>query len=262
MPYDLYDMKRLLRYTTLHIATFAVLCVAPLEGQTQPRAPFLDVPGEIRLPRGYDGDREYPVIVFLPFTGGSAEDFYRRIEGELPSDQAILLLPEGRPVREDYLPDFISFVQWYEERLLADLDRLEREHRVRSDAVVMAGFSLGGDVAWALLLRNPERFRGAVMAGTRTSYPPTSPALQALADRDVRAALIIGRDELPARYTGIAGARETLRTAGVEVRFREVSGGHTYGDVSQFAEDLVWVLADAVVSDDRPASAPPVKSKR
>lgn len=240
-----------LRAGRFPLALLLATCLTSIAiGQTQPRAAYLDRPSRVVLPGGFDPERAYPVLVFLPFTGGSAERLYERIAPGLDEREAIVLLPPGTPSREEYLPDFISYIGWYEERLLEDLALLRSEYRVDEQRVAMAGFSLGGDLAWALSLRNPELFRGAVMAGTRTSYPASSEALQTLRTRDFKAAFVIGEFELDARYQGIRQAERATRDAGLRVRFRTVRGGaHTYGDPEEFARDLRWLI--------RPSATPP-----
>lgn len=234
------------RTSALHrhmIAIFLILW-GPLAafGQTQARPSYLDRPAQVLLPDTYREDRAYPLIVYLPFTGSSAADFHRRLGQDTRLPEAIVILPAGTPVRDHYLPDFWSFILWYEERLLQDIEQVRSRYNVDSDAIVLAGFSLGGDLGWALGMRHPELFSGAVLAGTRTSYPANDAALSSLQSRRYRAALIIGRQELRARYDGIRAARTTLDAAGVSHRFREVEGGHSWGSSEDFVRDLRWAL--------------------
>ena len=219
-----------------------MMAAGTASAQTQPRQPYLDRPAEVRLPDSYQEGREYPLIVYLPFTGSSAAVFRDRLERDTRLPEAIALLPAGTPVRDHYLPDFWSFILWYEERLLQDLARVRSRYNVDEDAIVIAGFSLGGDLGWALGIRNPDLFTGAVLAGTRTSYPPNDEALEAMRDSDYRAALVIGRQELRARYDGIRNARGILDAADVSYRYREVDGGHTWGTAPDFVRDLRWAL--------------------
>lgn len=227
---------------TLALALWGGILIAAAGAETQPRPSFLDQPAEVVVPADYDPSVAYPVYVFLPYTGGRAIDFYSRMLDFIERDNALVVLPSGRPRSVDYLPDFMSFVRWYEERLLTDLARIERQYSVDSDRIVVAGFSLGGDLGWALALRNPDRFAGAVMAGTRASYPAPRGSVETLNRRGFRGAFIIGRSELAARAEGIERAESLLRGGGVETRFRTVEGGHTYGSASEVVEALYWVL--------------------
>lgn len=236
------------------LCLFGFAVASSAVSDTQPRAAFLDRPADVRLPDGYDADGSYPVYVFLPYTGGRAVDLYLRLSELIADDEAIVVLPSGRPRSGDYLPDFTSFVRWYEERLISDLDRIGRELAVDPDRVVLVGFSLGGDLGWALSVRNPERIAGAVMAGTRASYPPPGGALASLKSRGYRGAFIIGSSEIHARATGIARAESLMRAAGIDTRFRTVMGGHTYGSPKGLVDDLHWVLDTTDATPEPPAT--------
>lgn len=55
---------------------------------------------------------------------------------------------------------------------LKDLDALMARHNVKIDKsrVALGGSSLGGDLSWALSLRNPNLFQGAVTINSRNTY--------------------------------------------------------------------------------------------
>lgn len=240
---------RAARFVCLPLLLY-ILVAATVSAQTQPRPGFLDEPVRVVLPESYREGREYPLVVFLPYTGGSAETFHDRLAREAVLPEAIMLFPAGTPTRDDYLPDFWSFILWYEERLMPEIERVRASYAIDDDAVVLAGFSLGGDLAWALGMRNPEIFSGAVMAGTRTSYPPNDAALATMRERGYRAALIIGTQELPARIDGIRMARSTLDGASVTHRYAEFAGGHSWGGSADFVGHLRWALG----AEDRKSS--------
>ena len=121
------------------------------------------------------------MFVVLPPTGLEAARVaqYLGLDPQRQED-FILILPAGRPTRDEYLPDFVTFVEWYEERVLAELDSVLENYSADPERVYLGGYSLGGDLSWALAVRNPERFAGAVVAGSRTSYPVDSATLETL----------------------------------------------------------------------------------
>ncbi len=224
-----------------------------------PRPAYLDRPAVIVPPRGYTDRRTYPVFVVLPPTGVHSEWTATRL-GLDPARQRefILILPEGRPTREEYLPDFLQFVGWYEERLLRDLDRVLEEYNADPDRVYVGGYSLGGDLSWALAVRNPDRFAGAVVAGSRASHPVDPGALDRLRDREFRGSFMIGNREDPNRYRGINVARMRFDDAGVDHRFREYPGGHVMPETELFQEEIRYITG----VEELPPAREPVRVAR
>lgn len=208
----------------------------------QSRAGYFDLQAEIIPPAEYNPETEYPLLIMLPYTTGTAAEFYNRYRGEIGTDRYIVLLPVGRPVRSDYLPNFMQYVDWYEERLLAEIERAERLYSVDPGRRILAGYSLGGDLSWALTMKQPEMFIGAVMAGTRCSYPPERSDLETLKRKGYRGAFFIGRNEDINRYDGINAARWTLDNAGIETQYTEIAGGHVAAPVELFTDALAWIM--------------------
>jgi len=192
------------------------------------RPAYLDARAEVILPVGYRRSVDYPVFVVLPPTGTYASSIAARLgfDAERQRD-FVLILPPGRPTRDEYGPDFPAFVAWYEERVLSDLSSVLQEYSTDPDRVYIGGYSLGGDLSWALSARNPDVFAGAVMAGTRASYPITPEALAALSSNRFRGAFLIGDREDPVRHRGINAARALYEAAGIDHRYAEYPGGHT-----------------------------------
>ena len=216
--------------------------VSSLSTFAQERSSHFDEPAEVLLPHNYSPDRAHPVLVFPQATYTTARTQALRfgINPETHHD-FVLVLPRGTFTRDDYLPDFIQFVEWYEERLLDDLETVKDTVSVDPDRVYLAGFSLGGDLSWALSSRNPNLFAGAVMSGTRASYPMSTEARQVLEQRGYRAAFLIGEDEAPARAQGIRHAYEHLSQARIETQFEEHPGAHQAPDRLTGREALDFV---------------------
>lgn len=204
---------------------FAVLVAAGVTASERPG--YFDRPAEVIPPVRYNRNRRYPVFVLLPPTGAHASDVARNFGLDPAAQEEFLLVfPAGRPTRDEYLPNFGAFVGWYEERLLADLETLFRAYNADPDRVYLGGYSLGGDLSWALAVRNPGLFAGAVIAGSRTSHPVEETALLVLRDRDFRAAFLIGNREDPLRYRGINIARGYFEERDVPHIYEEYRGAH------------------------------------
>lgn len=207
---------------------FCLVCIGiggALFGQT--RSPYFDQAAQVVPPLNYDSSQRYPAIVFLPYTTGTSEAQARSF-GIPPGAQEefVVILPAGRFTRDDYLPNFMQFVEWYEERLLQDLAAAFSQVSIDPGRVYLAGYSLGGDLGWALSVRNPDRFAGAVMSGTRASYPITEASRRTLRSTGYRGAFLIGDQEDINRSTGIERAHGQLDSEGIETMFRTYRGGH------------------------------------
>lgn len=237
----------------LALALLPLALLQPALLPAQPRPAYMSQAAEIIPPRSYDRNRQYPLFVLLPPTGVHASVVSSNF-GVAPGlqDQFVLVLPAGEPTRRQYVPDFPGFVDGYEERLLIEIQRAVSDYAVDPQRIYLAGYSLGGDLSWALAVRNPGVFAGAVIAGSRTSHPVTPAALSRLQERGFRAALLIGDREDPARYRGINYARSLLEQAGVQHRYVEYPGGHVIPPTSTLRGAISWVTG----VEPQPSRAP------
>lgn len=224
------------------LVLFLLLTAVSATLATETRPGYLEQPAEIVLPVGYHRNTRYPVFVVLPPTGTRASWATTRL-GLDPGRQGefILVLPAGRPTREQYLPDFPEFVAWYEERLLADLAYVLANYSADPRRIYIGGYSLGGDLSWALVVRNPDLFAGAIIAGSRASHPVSHETLERLHERGFRGAFLIGDREDPVRYRGINYARTRFAAADVQHRYREYPGGHVMPATKFFQEQIRYV---------------------
>ncbi len=230
-------------------AFVCLLCMAPpLFGQT--RSTYFDQPARVVPPADYDPERLYPAIVFLPYTTGTSEAQARSF-GISPENQTefVVILPAGRFNRDDYLPNFMQFVQWYEERLLEDIANAFQHTSIDPNRLYLAGYSLGGDLAWALSVRNPEFFAGAVMAGTRASYPLTDDARRSLTGIGYRGSFLIGNREIPERQNGIERAHASLEGSGIPTLFRTYQGGHQIPPRELLLESIAFVTQNETAAE-------------
>lgn len=221
------------------------LTLVSISARAQQRSAYFDEPGELILPANYDPDERYPLMIFLPYTGGTSNEQARAF-GVEPGEQKgfAVLLPEGRFERADYLPDFLSFVSWFEERLYWDVSTAVDEYSIDPGQVYVGGYSLGGDLSWAMSVRNPDDFAGAVVAGSRSSYPADHAAVQRLADHGFRAALLIGDRDTRDRRRGLSAARRTLESGDVEIMYAEYEGAHELPPQALAVEALEFISAN------------------
>lgn len=128
-------------------------------------------------------------------------------------------------------------------RVRRDLAALAAAHRIDTTRVVLAGFSLGGDLAWALAVRDPARFRSAVVMGSRAGYRGRPADHRALPQRGARFFLTVGAREEEVRLAGARAADRLLTELGVAHQYREIPGGqHVWAPLPLFTEALDFVL--------------------
>jgi predicted esterase len=185
--------------------------------------------------------KKYPLVVFLPFTGGNAHSYFEHTKKVQPWKNYVAVIPQGTTQREHYLPDFWSFVKWYEARLLKDIKRARKKYKVNSSRIYMEGFSLGGDLGWALMVRQKKLFKGVHVIGSRTSYPLRSEDLAWFKKKGKRIALSMGKQDLPARKKGMKNVRNKLKAGKVKYIYREFQGEHSVPTWKQYRKILKWM---------------------
>ena len=202
--------------------------------------------GTVVYPPGFDDGRRYPVVVILPASNGPASQMLRYYA---PPRDAIVVLSAGIGTPDDYATGaaWSATIARYERQLIADVDALSSRGQVDTRHVVLAGFSMGGDLAWALALRNPERVHGAVIMASRASYRRRAGDHTVLADHGMRFFFTIGDVEDRARVNGARAAARLLDAVGAACIYREISGGHVRAPPDVFAEALRFVMADTPV---------------
>lgn len=200
----------------------------------------------------------YTPVVLLPYTGGSAQDLYRwkyrSYFNTHPKSDVVLILPPDEGDYDDYETgeDWAETVSEWEEEVEEILNEANAQLPLDRDKVVLAGHSMGGDMAWALMQRKPDRYTGAVIMGSRCNWREQG-SPKKLAERAVRVVFSIGAKEQQVRRKGAELARGLLEKFGVNVRWDETPGGHVPAPGKLFFDQIDYVL--------NPASAEPMLIK-
>ena len=189
-----------------------------------------------------------PIVILLPYTGSTAQrllDWYYSDSLPALADELsfAVLLPAERARRSDYASSAVWNVtlERFKRSLAADVDELVRDHGADAARIVLAGYSMGGDLAWATLHRDTQRYAGAIVMGSRASYRDAD-ALTRLAEREVRVFLFMGEREDALRLRGMRAAGEALQRAGISHRDARAPGGHVPAPPSLFNEAIRYVL--------------------
>ncbi|MEM9067840.1 MAG: hypothetical protein AAGE52_05015 [Myxococcota bacterium] len=226
----------------MRLSVFFVATLWVASAHAQERPAFFDTPSELVPVGAMTPGETYPLLVVLPPTNGTSRRVFEDLRGQVPLDAYYVLLTPGQPQRSDYLPRFSRYVEWAQERINADVDAALASHAVDPEQIFLLGFSLGGDTSWALLLRNPERYRGALVMGSRSSARPRRRASETLRRRRARVFFTMGRSDDEVRQRGIARAHERATEASLEARLVEFSGGHQLPPADVLSGGLRFLL--------------------
>ncbi|MCB1055991.1 MAG: hypothetical protein KDD11_10850 [Acidobacteria bacterium] len=122
----------------------------------------------LRVPKGYDPRRPWPLILALHPSGGSGDSFLPvvvRLLGDR-ADQYLIAAPTHyRQTVLDAPPPFTP-----EHPVM--LQVLRQTVHVDSDRVYPVGYSLGGYAAWTLALLHSDLYAGAVSMASSYGLPP------------------------------------------------------------------------------------------
>ena len=254
------------------MAAAAVVAAGCVRGPTSAPAPSgAAATGLVVLPPDYDPARAYPVVEILPPTGNTAEALLQiylsrvglgRLYRDPPERQLAALLPYLAPAASGggeflvilargrgSLDDYRTAAAWsrtiarYERQVRADFRAIAAQRRVDTTRFVVTGFSMGGDLAWALALRNPELLRGAIVMASRASYRPGPGDPGTAALQRSRFFLTMGAADDGTRRRMARAAAAMLDERGIAYRFRMIEGaGHEPAPIPTFAEALRFVL--------------------
>jgi poly(3-hydroxybutyrate) depolymerase/prenyltransferase beta subunit len=193
------------------------------------------------LPRGYDGSKAFPVVLFLHGAGERGDDGVRSAQVGLgaiingrPDDFPVIgVFPQARKTWAADSEDAAA--------ALAALDEVMTCFKTKPDQVILTGLSMGGAGSWQLGAAHPERF-SAIVPVCGFSRPDTATALK---DRPI---WTFAGDDDSAKIVGQTRALiVALREAGARPRFTEYRGvGHNSWDRAYSDPSLVaWMLAQS-----------------
>lgn len=124
-----------------------------------------DMPYLLWLPEGFDGSREYPMIVSLHGTGPTAYTPEFVMQHGLPA----VLAQDDQPEGFGFVvlaPQGLDGVDWWStgqpEEVNEIVDDIVAELSIDPDRVYLTGFSTGGQGAWHLAARYPDRYAAVV----------------------------------------------------------------------------------------------------
>jgi predicted esterase len=115
------------------------------------------------LPQGYDSTKKYPIVFVLPGMGGG----YPSVPNAVNGRSFILSEVQGT---ESLAGGFDKTIERGEKAILMELARLKSTYSIDTNNVLLVGFSLGGDITFAVSLKNPRLINGAFIMSARSTF--------------------------------------------------------------------------------------------
>ena len=166
----------------LGLAVVAVACAtSPSNKGAAPTTGFVysslehagrSYPYALHVPRGYDAERAWPLILFLHGKGECGRDGSRQLSVGLGPE--LLARPERWPFLVLFPQKPGAEEEWeqHEAALLAMLDTVADRYNVDPNRVLLTGLSQGGHGTWVLGARHPQRWAALVPICGYASAPP------------------------------------------------------------------------------------------
>jgi len=206
------------------------------------------------LPRDYEPNYPYPLLVFL-HGHGSTEEQILKLAPRLSRRNYICIAPRG-PVALSPRPDGQLTYAWgpedqddplVEEYIFRSIEQTRRSFHVHSERIYLAGFREGAALAYRLGLLYPERFAGVISlngALPRHGGPLLRPA-------DVRKLRVLIGHGIANPIVPLTLARQDYRlfySAGLPVRLRTYPTTHRIH--AQMLRDIDRWVQDHIVEED------------
>ncbi|MEB3276134.1 MAG: alpha/beta hydrolase-fold protein [Cyanobacteriota bacterium] len=213
---------------------------------------------QIFVPRSYDPERSWPLVLFLHGAGEGGDDGLLQTEFQLGSAirrhadlfEAIAVFPQQRPSAFWGHADL--------DLALRCLEQTCKSWNINQQGLLLCGVSSGATGAWALAARHPDRFAGLLVVSGMVGRTPAIPPEQAVVPPAV---------ENPHRWLAqrlgplpvwihhgtadplfpVQDARRiavAMKQEGAPVRYSELPGfGHNVWDVAFYSEEVLgWLL--------------------
>jgi predicted peptidase len=196
------------------------------------------------VPRGYDGTKEYPVILFLHGAGETKNPKAKK-EGKMPVEVGIG--PAIKKREKDF--PFIVVIPRAEgfgwtaasangKRALAMLDEVMKEYKVDPKRQYLTGLSMGGMGTWSIAIAHPDRFAAIVPICGRGD---TSAAGKI---KDLPCWCFHGDADTAVKVEGSRDMIDAIKKAGGKPKYTEYPGvGHNSWDKAYATDELyTWLL--------------------
>lgn len=116
----------------------------------------------LKLPRYYDEDNQYPLIIILHWRNGNVKDFFKHWDVSILRNNYILAFPQSSQVlgMDDYCWDNIKLAK---DEILTHYRNIMDKYKINKNEIIIAGASQGGRLSIDLALEE-NKFHGFIAA--------------------------------------------------------------------------------------------------
>ena len=197
------------------------------------------------MPKGKEDEEGLPLVVVLHGFGGNMNDSAKTWKKAASKAGAALLVLQGPFKMDDGRFQWGHDIDTVEELVMNAIDKAVAEKKVDKKHIVIAGFSQGGQYAWALALRNADTFHGAIPVCGKAETRDSSYQDADIAKLHVYS--MTGADDDKAMNKSNQDAVKKLEKKGAKVKISEYEGvGHAYPDEAdaELAKAIKFAIAD------------------
>lgn len=195
------------------------------------------------VPHSYQGDKEYPLILFLHGAGERGDD------GEAPVRQGIANAIKFKNGEKTF-PCFVILPQasrgggWRAggadaDRALAILEATQKDYKIDSKRLYLSGLSMGGAGTWSLAAAHPDKW-AAIVPICFGGDPNTAAKI-----KHIPCWCFCGDKDSPRLVEGCRNMVKALKDAGGTPRYSEFPYvGHNSWDSAYVTPELLpWLLS-------------------
>jgi len=210
------------------------------------------------LPRPYEPNYAYPLIVWLHAPGRQDERQLMWIMPQVSMQNFVAVAPRGFLRRDDSgtasydWPETEDHIQEADQRVFEAIEVARRQFHVAEHRVFLAGFDAGGTMAFRIAMEHPHRFAGVLsLCG---AFPGGRQPFRRLTEaRRLPIFLALGRDSLRYSPSMACDDLRLLHTAGFCITLRQYPCGHEL-DLRMLADVNRWIM-DLVMRPQSPADS-------
>ena len=191
-------------------------------------------PYSVYLPEGFDGNTQYPLLVFLHGSGGDERSQMPGLAEAFAPLGYPILGPRARGLSSDYLgvsgEDVFECIEHF----------TSLYPNIRKDRIFLMGFSMGGTGTWRLGLLRPDYFRGLMILSGRVT-PEILHQVDKLRNQNIF--VVHGAKDLAVPISTTRVTIAELKALNLNIQYIEYpEGGHgDYIDEELLAKLIAWI---------------------